>query len=557
MIDAKRNSLIATARDRGRGTIVLLALCAVGLFLLAAALQYVAGAFSGEFEWDSASHYISGLLVHDYILSGHFANPIKYMSEYHSHYPLVGIGGWPPLYYFVEALWMLILSTSRVSVLLLSTTIAVTLALTAAWQGYRTGGWASGLFVGAAFTLSPLVQEANADLMLDVPVGLAIFLSLLAYVRFLERGQARYSAAFGVLAVIALLIKGNAGCLVLFPPLVVLIGRRFDLLRKAGFWLPVGIVAIGAGPWYALTYQRPVAGFQFLPGLHYSVVAFQFNSAALIDALGPVVFGIALIGLARNCARRRNADALGACASALALSVFVFLLLVPTALQSRYLIPAMAPLLLLAARECKLWCECIARRFSEVTIVWPGQPLAYAVLLLSLTPQAIKLPMTRHFGATEVAEQIWRARLPDNPSVLLATDPTTEGSIIAELALRDPHRPSLFVVRGSRLLGGGGYNNADYVPRFTNASAAMAELDRYAIPLVVLRNPKSSGEWAHIAQIDEARGREPTRWRLIYSDERLPIKILLFRIAGNEDKIADIAALTALSAPNALQNYAK
>lgn len=132
------------------------------------------------------------------------------------------------------------------------------------------------------------------------------------------------------------------------------------------------------------------------------------------------------------------------------------------------------------------------------------------------------------------------------------TDARSEGPIIAELALRDPHRPSLFAVRGSRLLGGGGYNNTDYAPRFADATAAAAELDRYAIPLVVLRKPGLPDDWAHIDQIEEARRLEPARWQLLYSDQTSSPKTQLYRLVGNDKRVADISALIALSAPHSL-----
>lgn len=45
----------------------------------------------------------------------------------------------------------------------------------------------------------------------------------------------------------------------------------------------------------------------------------------------------------------------------------------------------------------------------------------------------------------------------------------------------DRSGPSLFAVRGSRLLGGGGYNNRDYLPRFATPAEVALEIDRYAI----------------------------------------------------------------------------
>ena len=102
---------------------------AVALLLLAltVALQFRALSYSAEFATDEASHYVSGLLVHDYLRAG-LGSPIAYLRDFHSHYPLVGIGHWGPCYYVVEAVWMLIFGWSHTSVLLLSATVTTAVA---------------------------------------------------------------------------------------------------------------------------------------------------------------------------------------------------------------------------------------------------------------------------------------------------------------------------------------------------------------------------------------------------------------------------------------------
>jgi hypothetical protein len=123
---------------------------------------------------------------------------------------------------------------------------------------------------------------------------------------------------------------------------------------------------------------------------------------------------------------------------------------------------------------------------------------------------------------------------------------------VAALADRDPARPSLFAVRGSRLLGGGGYNRADYQPRFATPQAVMAAIDDYAIPLVILRTRDGGDEWAHVDQVAEAARLFPDQWVLIWQAAGPGYEVRLFRIKDNATRIAEFARLRELSAPQHL-----
>ena len=301
---------------------VVVGALALFIFVLVASLQHLSGGFTAPFEIDEASHYISGLMIRDYIASGHFTNPLAYLIQYHSHFPLVGIGAWPPLYYLVEATWMLMFSPSRVSILLLSAITTSLLALLLFCAARPRLGMAAALIAALGFASSPVVQEASRFMMLDVPVALFCFLAMAAYARYLDEDDWRWSVAFGVAAVAGLLTKGNAGCLALLPALVVLLGGRFDLLRKPSFWLPVPIVLVLAGPWYALEAGRSEQGFRFSAGLHYWQVASIFNGAALYHAVGALLLGLAALGILRFFFRYgERVDAMKLCAAALVVAV--------------------------------------------------------------------------------------------------------------------------------------------------------------------------------------------------------------------------------------------
>src|SRR5690242_15743126 len=98
-------------RAEGRLHDVIVAASAFAAVIL---LQLLNGAFRHEFVYDAIGHYTTGLLLHDYLLSGTWSHPLNYAINYQEHYPFVGLGLWPPFYHAVEAVWMLAFSTSRI-----------------------------------------------------------------------------------------------------------------------------------------------------------------------------------------------------------------------------------------------------------------------------------------------------------------------------------------------------------------------------------------------------------------------------------------------------------
>jgi predicted secreted protein len=112
-----------------------LVLCCIafGLFFSAAFfLQQSAHAYRTEIgaEFDDASHYVTGLMVRDYIAQGFPSSPSAFAQSYYAHYPKVGLGHWPPVFYVAEALWMLMFGNSIASVLVLMAVITALIAAT-------------------------------------------------------------------------------------------------------------------------------------------------------------------------------------------------------------------------------------------------------------------------------------------------------------------------------------------------------------------------------------------------------------------------------------------
>ncbi|MGZ4972189.1 MAG: hypothetical protein ACXWDN_05465, partial [Limisphaerales bacterium] len=90
-------------------------------FAVVVMMQSFTGAYRAEFgsEPDEAAHYVTGLMIRDYIAHGFPGSPMHFAKDYYEHYPKVALGHWPPMFYLIQSAWTLIFSPSRVSIMLL------------------------------------------------------------------------------------------------------------------------------------------------------------------------------------------------------------------------------------------------------------------------------------------------------------------------------------------------------------------------------------------------------------------------------------------------------
>jgi len=102
------------------------------LFSINVWLASTGGVFRSELngESDAPAHYITALMIRDYIAQGIPVKPLVFAKNYYLHYPKVAFGHWPPLFHVLEAAWMLVFGVSRTSVLCLVLAITALLGAT-------------------------------------------------------------------------------------------------------------------------------------------------------------------------------------------------------------------------------------------------------------------------------------------------------------------------------------------------------------------------------------------------------------------------------------------
>src|SRR6201992_1907196 len=98
------------------------ALVAIAFLLVCLFVQSSTGAWDASFDAypDEAGHFVGSVMVRDYLASGLSSNPNHFALQYYNHYPFFGIGYWPPLFYMVSGLWLLIAGVGRLQALIVS-----------------------------------------------------------------------------------------------------------------------------------------------------------------------------------------------------------------------------------------------------------------------------------------------------------------------------------------------------------------------------------------------------------------------------------------------------
>jgi len=426
------------------------------LLLLTVSLQWRSGAHSAAFgaQPDEASHYVTGVMIRDYLARGLPGNPVAFAKNFYVHYPRVSFGLWPPMFHVLSGVWMLAFGTTRTSIMFLL------VAFTTAWAfifylvSRKVLGPTGAVVAAVLLVLLPATQQSTAEVMLDVPVAVMILLAMAAYARYLDRERTVHALLFGLWAAMALLVKYNALALALVPPLCVILTGRHYLWRSKTFWLPVAVVLVIAGPWYVM--MRHLGIYAANLGTHTPTLmrAVAGNARNMVLVAGPVVFVLAVFGsvlIYSNLGRRigdgsRKLCSLYIVSAATVLALFVFHVVIYRT-YLRYFLPA-APALLILCRPSLDYLHSFLRNRTAVTV-------AALCLIVGVHLTATFGVSLKQTGAyVKAADAVIAAGLAHNGAVLVSADAEGEGMLTAEFVMRD-RRPDHYVVRASKVLATG------------------------------------------------------------------------------------------------------
>ena len=506
-----------TLRDRLASRILLFCLYFIGVALL----QWRGNAFRSELGGtpDEPAHYITGLMVRDYVAAGFSGHPLLYARNYYLHYPKVALGHWPPVFYVMQAAWTLPFTASRTSVMLLMAAITALLA-TVLCESLREE-FPLALSVGAAALLIslPVIEEFSHLLMAEMLVALLVLLAVLAYGRYLDTARWQPAAWFGVWFSLALLTKGTAMQLALVPPLAVLLTRRWDLLTRFSFWLPAILVLGIAGPWYAWVPGAQHESVARFGGVEFYQQRLTSTPAAWAGMLGVVLLVAATLGFLTLCRRIFDGSATGKWTASIAVVLGAYLVrLFVGAFEERHLLVNVPELTMFAAL-CASW---LFRR--------PRWRVLAGVALVAMIGFNIHAsPLKRHYGFSEVARDLLSRPQFKNSVFLVCSNAEGEGMLISEVAAHEP-RPGHIVLRATKMLASMDWMGSNYQASFHDPQDMLLLLE--GIPAGVVVIDEEGRRTPHGQLLYQGLQSHPEKWQLWSRVNGIEI----FRLIGHEDK---------------------
>ncbi|HEX4085482.1 MAG TPA: glycosyltransferase family 39 protein [Chthoniobacteraceae bacterium] len=495
-MEASRTSIDAERRPPSWGLILLyLIVLASGMLF-----HFASGSESSELgsHPDEAAHFVTGLMVRDYLASGFHESPLRYADEYYRHYPKIGLGIWPPVFYLAQALWAAVFHGGVATILRMVLALGVALAMVMGWWLWRVFGWVEAFTGAVLLTALPLVQQYSNMVMAETLVALLMFGAVCYFARYLEGAEWSGAIGFGICGGLAIMTKGTGLALALVPLLAILFTRRFALLKRPSLWVAALIVAVIAGPWTWHFRNQGRGGWEEPnPSLHFTTMALGYYAREICVALGWMLVAAAALGVIFLFLPRRpkqQKPAIAVCSLSLVIAVWIFQCLTPVGLEARHLMPAMPALIVLAMAglhglgRCTTVRGVIAAGMLAIFFLAPDLPHSpapepgYGSIGNASALSPFRIPRKQWGGFELLAEA---ALAGGQGPILVASDARGEGMFIADVAINDPHRPSYIVERASKLLASSTWSGSGYQSFYQTPGQVLAALEKEKIRYLV------------------------------------------------------------------------
>ncbi|HEY3900165.1 MAG TPA: glycosyltransferase family 39 protein [Chthoniobacter sp.] len=492
-------------------------------FALAFGWQWSFGSYHSEFGGhpDEAGHVVTGLFIRDalveswhYAAGGFHGSPIRFGKEfadrYYTHYPKIGLGVWPPLFYLVQSAWTLPFGATRAGLFLLLCGLAALLALLLFRVLREEFGIAQAALTAAVLISLPLVRTYYGMVMAETLSALLIFGAIVAFGNFVDREKRRDAIWFGVLASAAILTKGTGLALALAAPLALLFTRRLALLKRPALWGAVLIVTLFAGPWTWATRNLGRGGWEEpSPSWSFTRGALPYYVDKLAITLGALLGLLFLVGLSVRIVRGGPRRGLWAAAGSLIIAVIIFQSIAPVGKEARHLIPIVPAALMFSLAGF----DFLARRSRG----WPK--VALVVVVLAGVGWALFPFKTKGDAGYQPLADKMLAESSRDDVALISSDVIGEGAFIADVALHE-QRPGHTIQRASKSLAASTWSGSGYTPLFTTDEQLFQFLTNGEIRYLIVDDAvPASRRREHHDQIRRVVEQHPDRFAMIAEAE--------------------------------------
>jgi hypothetical protein len=506
-------------------------------FALIVALQWASGAYHAEFGGypDEPAHYVTSLMVRDFLAGMNWWHPLDYAQRYYHCYPKVAFGHWPPLLYVLQAGWMLLFSASRTSIRLEIAFTTAVLAYSVFCEGRRWfSGYAAPVLAGLLTICIPLVQIYADEEMAESLLTLMCFWAAIWFARYLESEKWQDNLRFGIFFALAVLTKGNGWLLAGIVPIALVLTRKFRLMRNWQFWVAPLLVAATCLPWQLLTLglaeQGWTAGTE--PSIQYTVSALSQFAVILMQTAGVALGCLALLGTAVTVlapALRGYCSSSPAAMLGLVLCTWMFHAIVPAGVEDRKMLIAVpAWVLFIFAGGYWLADQLPLRGVLALRRNWLVAGIGAIVFGLS----GFAIPHQWHYGYAEAAQFITSSPQLRNDTILTSDDSTGEGLLISEIAMRES-RPGTVIVRATKALADMNWNASRYQSLYSTPKQVSDAIEKLHVDLVVFGTFGGSHSLRHNELLGEAL-RDTHKFQLIASFNGAawdgPGKILIYKV---------------------------
>lgn len=484
------------------------------LLVVQTALMLHSGAFESDLgaDPDEPAHAVTALLVRDYLASGFDGPPLAFARRYYEHYPKVALGHYPPLYYLAGGAGLLPVADAgvliAVQILLLALLAGCTARFASHWTG-RTVAWSAAVMT---IFFAPMVK-LSVLVMADILLAWLCLLSLMAWARYLRGGGARWSLAFGLLAAAAILTKGSGMMLATVPVLCIPLTGRWSLLKKPSWWLAALPVVVLAGPWMLYSTNISKEGMQQMPVPDYLRASLEFYGRGIPHSLGwlvPALFVLAVVFAARTWWREKRLGAGEATLWSCLAGGALVLLFIPVGFSTRYLVPMLAPVSILALHAL----AGLAASSAKLRRALPAGAVAVTLGTAGVLPE-------KHVsGYAEAARRLLQEDRAGKKSVwLVSSDARGEGAAIAEacFAMTKEERLSWRwkLLRGSKELSSSDWLGRGYELAASDPAAAAAVLDKLGVSWLLMDEAQPpQRRQPHHEILRQMLASEDSGWRL-------------------------------------------